>query len=477
MAARSLSRHGNHLASNLIGSEGMERATEEAEKLRIFIIYSREDLDFADQLAAALATYGFPTLLDRHELIEGEDWKRRLGHWIADSDTIVFVLSPASARSDICAFEVDEAARLGKRVIPVVHRPLQGAQPPPFLSALNYIFFYSEPKALGSGFGQGLSQLVDALNTDTAWIREHTRFLQRAVEWDDAGRSEDRLLSGPDLARAVAWLARHPKQAPEPTALHFEFIRAGQAYEKTRVSAERQRLTEVESLQAAREAALMQAEKALKEAADLKTKLDAIRKKPGRCVFVSYRRSDSQVYAGRISDWLVWGGLRRRIFMDVDTIQKGRDFVEVLNDYVGQCGVMLVLIGHRWLSATDESGRRRLDDPEDFVRREVSTALTRGVTVIPVLLDGAQMPTADQLPNELKPLARHQSFSLNHEYFSRDIRDLQTRIKRDLGSTSYKRALLAGFVIALIVISLYPLIDPSARTWMQIVLAKLSSLR
>jgi hypothetical protein len=453
----------------------MERATEEAEKLRIYIIYSREDLDFADQLGAALATYGFSTSLDRHQLTEGEEWKRRLGHLIADSDTIIFVLSPSSAQSQICAWEVDEAVRLRKRVVPVVHRPLENVQPPLVLSALNYIFFYSEAKAPGSGFGHALAQLVNALNTDSAWIREHTRFLQRAVEWDGGGRSDNRLLSGPDLARATAWLARRPKYAPEPTALHFEFIQASEAHEKTRVSAERQRVTEVASLQAAREAALKQAEKALNEAEELKRKLEVIRKKPGRCVFVSYRRADSQVYAGRISDWLFRGGLRGRIFMDVDTIQKGRDFVNVLDDYLAQCGVMLVLIGHNWLATTDETGRRRLNDPADFVRREVSIALTRGVTVIPVLLDGAQLPAADQLPNELKPLARHQSFSVTHEYFSRDIRDLLTRIRRDLPPASRKLTLLlAIFLIILVVASWFAFTDPYAKAWMQLVVAKLS---
>ena len=127
---------------------------------------------------------GFECLIDRHGISGGEDWKRRLGNLISEADTVVFVLSPSSARSEICAWEVEEAARLNKRILPVICRPLEGASPPPRLRDLNYIFFYEEPKVPGSGFGTGLASLVAALNTDFDWLREHTRYLQRATEWD-----------------------------------------------------------------------------------------------------------------------------------------------------------------------------------------------------------------------------------------------------------------------------------------------------
>src|SRR5262249_15485689 len=151
---------------------------------------------FADQLDAALGLYGFATIIDRHGISGGEDWKRRLGNLIRDADTVVFVLSPSSATSDICAWEVGEAVRLGKRILPVLCRPLNGTSPPPQLQDLNYIFFYEEPKSPGSGFGTGQVRLVSALNTDPEWLREHTRLLQRATEWDFGGRPSNRLLSG-----------------------------------------------------------------------------------------------------------------------------------------------------------------------------------------------------------------------------------------------------------------------------------------
>jgi len=163
-------------------------ATHQDNKLNVFISYSRDDLGFSDQLDAALGRTGFDSTLDRHGISGGEDWKSRLGNLIRDADTVVFALSPSSARSEIFAWEVGEATRLRKRIIPVLSRPLDGATPPPQLADLNYIFFYEEPRSLGSGFGTGLVQLVAALNTDLDWLREHTRYLRRASEWDEGGR-------------------------------------------------------------------------------------------------------------------------------------------------------------------------------------------------------------------------------------------------------------------------------------------------
>ncbi len=246
-------------------------------KLRVFISYSREDLDFADQLNAALDAYGFECFIDRQGISGGEDWKRRLGNLIREADTVVFVLSPTSARSDICAWEVEEATRLGKRILPVNCRPLKGVSPPPRLRDLNYIFFHADPKVPGSGFGTGLASLIAALNTDFDWLREHTRYLQRATEWDRGGRPANRLLSGDDIADAKAWVARRPKSAPEPTALHLDFIRASEEEAEARSSAQRKQLAAMAAAQAERETALHEAEEALKQAADAQRKRARIR--------------------------------------------------------------------------------------------------------------------------------------------------------------------------------------------------------
>jgi TIR domain len=241
-------------------------------KLRVFISYSRDDLVFANQLNAALDACGFECLIDRHDISGGEDWKRRLGNLISDADTVVFVVSPSSARSEICAWEVEEAARLNKRILPVICRPLEGVSPPPRLRVLNYIYFYEEPKASDSGFGTGLASLVVSLNTDFDWLREHTHYLQRAIEWDAGGRPANRLLSGNDIAEAKAWAARQPKGAPEPTALQLGFIHASEQEADAQLSAQRKQLEAMAAAQAERETALHEAEEALKQAADAQQK-------------------------------------------------------------------------------------------------------------------------------------------------------------------------------------------------------------
>jgi hypothetical protein len=214
------------------------------DKPNVFISYSRDDLSFADQLDAILSVAGFATSIDRHGILGGEDWKRRLGSLIRDADTVVFVLTPASASSDICRWEVEEAVRLGKRIMPVVPRALDGAAPPPRLAELNYIYFYPDPKKPDSGFRSGLIELDKALKTDFEWLREHTRYLQRATEWEAGDKPPNRLLSGADIALAKAWAMRRPKEAPELTALHRHFISASEQWEARQQSEVRQRLEE-----------------------------------------------------------------------------------------------------------------------------------------------------------------------------------------------------------------------------------------
>jgi hypothetical protein len=109
-----------------------------------------------------------------------------------------------------------------------------------------------------------------------------------------------------------------------------------------------------------------------------------------------------------------------QVFKDVDSIRLGDDFVEVIASAVGSCDVLLALIGEEWLTITDEHGRRRLDNPDDFVRLEIEAALTREVRVIPILVDGARMPRADELPDGLAKLVRRQALELSPARFDFD---------------------------------------------------------
>jgi hypothetical protein len=137
-------------------------------------------------------------------------------------------------------------------------------------------------------------------------------------------------------------------------------------------------------------------------------------------IFISYRREDASYPAGRLYDNLQSRFPQNEIFIDVDSIKPGIDFVKTIEERVGACDVLVAVIGKRWLSAADEEGRRRLDNPDDFVRVEVGTALKRGVRVIPVLVEGASMPPVSQLPEDLKPLARRNALSVSHDRFRAD---------------------------------------------------------
>jgi hypothetical protein len=139
---------------------------DDKDKLRVFISYSRDDEIFPDQLITALETCEFECVIDRQDISAGEDWRKRLGDLIVEADAVVFVVSRASVRSDTCIWEVDESLRLGKRILPVIGKPLGGASLPPRLQELQHIFFYQELAESGSGWGDGLKRLVEALNTD-----------------------------------------------------------------------------------------------------------------------------------------------------------------------------------------------------------------------------------------------------------------------------------------------------------------------
>jgi ABC-type amino acid transport substrate-binding protein len=160
---------------------------------------------------------------------------------------------------------------------------------------------------------------------------------------------------------------------------------------------------------------------------------------PGR-IFISYRREDTAYPAGWLFDRLAdhYGG--GQIFKDVDSIEPGDDFVELITRAVGSCDVLLALIGEEWLTIADEQGRRRLDNPEDFVRLEIQAALTRKVRVIPILVDGARMPRTDELPGSLALLVRRQALELSPARFDFDLGRLLKVLDRTLAEVQAQPA-------------------------------------
>ena len=147
-------------------------------------------------------------------------------------------------------------------------------------------------------------------------------------------------------------------------------------------------------------------------------------------IFISYRRDDSAGHAGRLFDRLRERFGRQQVFMDVAGIDPGTDFVRAIDIAVSACDTLLVVIGRDWLACTDAHGQRRLDDPNDFVRLEVGTALKRDIRVVPVLVQNAAMPGVDELPDDLKLLIRRQATELSDERWDLDVQDLIAKLER-----------------------------------------------
>lgn len=157
----------------------------------------------------------------------------------------------------------------------------------------------------------------------------------------------------------------------------------------------------------------------------------------GRAIFISYRRDDTEGEAGRLFDDLVRAYGDDSVFMDVAGINPGIDFRKAIDDNVATCGVLLAVIGPTWASITNSSGQRRLDDPNDFVRLEISSALARDIAVIPVLVHDAKMPTPDQLPDNLKNLAYRNSVEITHARWNSDVQLLTKALGQYVASSSY----------------------------------------
>ena len=151
-------------------------------------------------------------------------------------------------------------------------------------------------------------------------------------------------------------------------------------------------------------------------------------------IFISYRRGDSEGQARALSLELANYIGDKAVFMDVDSIALGRDFRQSLHDSLESCDAFLALIGPSWLDSKDAAGKRRLDDPTDFVRQEIATALKRNIPVTPVLLQDAQMPAEQSLPDDLKDLAFRNGFELSHARWRSDVRELVQRL--GLGSAA-----------------------------------------
>ncbi|MEM6325255.1 MAG: toll/interleukin-1 receptor domain-containing protein, partial [Pseudomonadota bacterium] len=203
-------------------------------KTKLFISYARSDDVRVGQVYDALSAHDDLILFrDIHDILPSEEWKARLEKLIRESDTLLFLLSPASIRSQTCAWELGLAEKLNKRIIPVVIEDVEGEVVPAVVAKINYIFLTEAQE-----FKAGLDKIRYAVDLDIDWIRAHTRLGELAARWDSAAGFGAQPLRGADLEEAEQWLLSQPRNAPDATDLQRAFIIGSR-----RAQARRQRRT------------------------------------------------------------------------------------------------------------------------------------------------------------------------------------------------------------------------------------------
>jgi hypothetical protein len=156
-------------------------------------------------------------------------------------------------------------------------------------------------------------------------------------------------------------------------------------------------------------------------------------------IFISYRRADAPGHAGRLYDRFVERFGKANVFKDLDTMEPGADFGDVIDETVSRCDALIAVIGRHWVRAGDESAGA-LDDSRDWVRREIAKALARKIHVIPILVDGTQLPSEKELPQDVRPLVRRHAVHLSEVTWTLQVAQLMDALEMRLGGPSRRRS-------------------------------------
>jgi len=194
-----------------------------------FISYSRKDIAFARLLHQAFEDNDLETWIDWQDIPPSTEWLTEVFEAIEQADNFIFIISGKSIESDICKLETAHALKNNKRIIPIVIDEVEPHRVTPELASLNWLFFREQDE-----FSGAFQDLVTAIQTDYAWVKEHTRLQVRALEWERKNRNSGYLLRGRDLAEAEQWLAQAENKDPQPTDLHLEYLAASRKSAKRR---------------------------------------------------------------------------------------------------------------------------------------------------------------------------------------------------------------------------------------------------
>jgi hypothetical protein len=197
---------------------------------KVFVSYSRKDIEFAKKLTGELQKSELDFWVDWEGIPPSVDWMRQIEKGIEEADTFIFILSPDSIQSKICKKEIEYAVKNGKRLIPIVTRDIKGDEAPQELSHLNWIFFREH-----DDFDAAIKKLMEGIHTDYEWVQTHRRLQVKALEWERNNHENSFLLRGKDLQDAEYQLATNTSKEPYPTDLQRDYVF------KSRHAADRQR--------------------------------------------------------------------------------------------------------------------------------------------------------------------------------------------------------------------------------------------
>lgn len=186
---------------------------------RVFLDYSRKDIEFARRIADALTSRGYQLWVDWESIPPSVDWMREIEKGIVEADVFLFLISPDSIRSKISEKQLEIVARNGKRLIPLIVRDIKADEAPQQIANLNWIFFRET-----DDFDVALERLITAISTDYEWLQVHRRLQVQALEWEQGGRDDGYLLRGKPLQDAELALAAAEIKTPPPTQLQMEYV-------------------------------------------------------------------------------------------------------------------------------------------------------------------------------------------------------------------------------------------------------------
>jgi hypothetical protein len=387
---------------------------------KIYISYRRDDAPditealyrhLTEEFGAADFIRTLPDRLDRVEVLKSR---------VAEADVVLAVIGPhwaelTSARArdpdDFVTIELNVALEQAKPVIPVL---IGGA---------------SMPRR------ETLPQPIRALALRNPVALSPARFADDCKGLFAALRKWVKLLGRADAEHTAPETKHQQREAEERAqAQRAELLNLLQGAARIAAEEERAKAQRAELLNLVQEEQSAREERAKAQRAELRNLVPASAKTK---VFISYRRDDSRYQAQKIHAGFCKVVPRDHVFMDIDSIKPGVNFRKTLKNWVDQCGVLLALIGPGWIDATDRTGRRRLDDPNDFVRVEISAALARGIPVVPILLDGTPLPEPGLLPDDINELVEMQAEFVEFRTFDTDVARLIQKL--GLGPTADDR--------------------------------------